>query len=78
MAFTLDVVNPEEVKEKVEQELALPAEIKPEIAKAAEEKVQQIMAVNLDSFEDRKEFTTAIDTFGQDVVQKSEVKNEIL
>ena len=78
MAFTLDVVNPEEVKKKVEQELALPAEIKPEIAKAAEEKVQQIMAVNLDSFEDRKEFTTAIDTFGQDVVQKSEVKNEIL
>ncbi len=78
MAFTLDVVNPEEVKEKVEQELALPTEIKPEIAKAAEEKVQQIMAVNLDSFEDRKEFTTAIDTFGQDVVQKSEVKNEIL
>ena len=78
MAFTLDVVNPEEVKEKVQEELALPAEIKPEIAKAAEEKVQQIMAVDLDSFEDRREFTVAIDTFGQDVVQKSEVKNEIL
>ena len=78
MAFTLDVVNPEEVKEKVQEELALPAEIQPEVAKAAEEKVAQIMAVDLDSFADRKEFTTAIDTFGQDVVQKSEVKNEIL
>ncbi|MBQ7058725.1 MAG: toxic anion resistance protein [Firmicutes bacterium] len=78
MAFSLDVVNPEEVKEKVEQELAVPAEINPEVAKAAEQKVAEIMAVDLDSFEHRKEFTTAIDTFGQDVVQKSEVKNEIL
>ncbi|MBQ1366881.1 MAG: toxic anion resistance protein [Firmicutes bacterium] len=78
MAFSLDVVNPEEIKEKVEQELAVPAEINPEVAKAAELKVAEIMAVDLDSFEHRKEFTTAIDTFGQDVVQKSEVKNEIL
>ncbi|MBR3393209.1 MAG: toxic anion resistance protein [Firmicutes bacterium] len=78
MAFSLDVVNPEEIKEKVEQELAVPAEINPEVAKAAEQKVAEIMAVDLDSFEHRKEFTTAIDTFGQDVVQKSEVKNEIL
>ena len=78
MAFSLDVINPEEIKEKVEQELAVPAEINPEVAKAAEQKVAEIMAVDLDSFEHRKEFTTAIDTFGQDVVQKSEVKNEIL
>ena len=78
MAFSLDVVNPEEIKEKVEQELAVPAEINPEVAKAAEQKVAEIMAVDLDSFEHRKEFTTAIDSFGQDVVQKSEVKNEIL
>ena len=42
MAFTLDVVNPEEVKEKVQQELAVPAQIQPEVAKAAEEKVSRI------------------------------------
>ena len=45
MAFSLDVVNPEEIKEKVEQELAVPAEINPEVAKAAEQKVAEIMAV---------------------------------
>ncbi|MBR2592467.1 MAG: toxic anion resistance protein [Oscillospiraceae bacterium] len=78
MDFTLDVVNPEEVKEKVEQELAVPATIDPAIQKAAEEKALQIMAVDLDSYDNRKEFTGAIDTFGQDVVQKAEVKNNIL
>ena len=60
MAFSLDVVNPEEIKEKVEQELAVPAEINPEVAKAAEQKVAEIMAVDLDSFEHRKEFTKYI------------------
>lgn len=78
MDFSLDVVNPEEVKEKVEQELAIPETIDPAIQKAAEEKALQIMAVDLDSYENRKEFTGAIDTFGQDVVQKAEVKNNIL
>ena len=73
MDFSLDVVNPEEVKEKVEQELAIPETIDPAIQKVAEEKALQIMAVDLDSYENRKEFTGAIDTFGQDVVQKAEV-----
>lgn len=78
MAFSLDVVNPEEVKEQVAEELAPPSTISPEVAKAAEEKAAEIMEVNLDSFDNRKEFTTAIETFGQDVVKKSEVKNNIL
>ncbi|MBQ4188168.1 MAG: toxic anion resistance protein, partial [Firmicutes bacterium] len=38
----------------------------------------EIMEVNLDSFDNRKEFTAAIETFGQDVVKKAEVKNNIL
>ena len=59
MDFTLDVVNPEEVKEKVEQELAVPATIDPAIQKAAEEKALQIMAVDLDSYDNRKEFTVS-------------------
>ncbi len=78
MAFSLDVVNPEEVKEQVAEELAPPSTISPEVAKAAEEKAAEIMEVNLDSFDNRKEFTTAIETFGQDVVKKAEVKNNIL
>ena len=78
MAFSLDVVNPEEVKEQVAEELAPPSTISPEVAKAAEEKAAEIMEVNLDSFDNRKEFTAAIETFGQDVVKKAEVKNNIL
>ena len=78
MAFSLDVVNPEEVKEQVAEELAPPSTVSPEVAKAAEEKAAEIMEVNLDSFDNRKEFTTAIETFGQDVVKKAEVKNNIL
>ena len=78
MAFSLDVVNPEEVKEQVAEELAPPSTVSPEVAKAAEEKAAEIMEVNLDSFDNRKEFTAAIETFGQDVVKKAEVKNNIL
>ena len=78
MAFSLDVVNPEEVKEQVAEELAPPSTISPAVAKAAEEKAAEIMEVNLDSFDNRKEFTAAIETFGQDVVKKAEVKNNIL
>jgi len=78
MAFSLEVVNPEEVKEQVAEELAVPSTVSPEVAKAAEEKAEEIMKVDLESFENRKEFTTAIETFGQDVVKKAEVKNDIL
>lgn len=78
MAFSLEVVNPEEVKEQVAEELAVPSTVSPEVAKAAEEKANEIMKVDLDSFENRKEFTTAIETFGQDIVKKAEVKNDIL
>ena len=50
MDFSLDVVNPEEVKEKVEQELAIPETIDPAIQKAAEEKEKLLYLIFLKHF----------------------------
>lgn len=78
MAFTLDMPNPEVIKEKVQEELAVKEEEQTVVKSAAEEKANEIMAVDLDSLESRKEFTQAIEAFGSDIVLKSEAKNEIL
>lgn len=78
MSFTLDVPNVEEVKEAVQEELAVKSEEQLALENAAKEKAAEIMAVNLDSFPSRKEFTSAIESFGTDIIVKSEAKNDIL
>lgn len=78
MAFTLEMPDPEKVKEEVSKELEVADERKTAIDSAADEKARQIMEVDLDSLESREELTKAIQTFGADVVTKSQTKNEIL
>ena len=78
MAFTLDMPNPEVIKEKVEEELKVEPEVQSAVKQAAEEKANEIMAVDLDSLQSRTEFTQAIEAFGSDIITKSEAKNEIL
>ncbi len=78
MAFTLDMPNPEVIKEKVEEELAVKEEEQSAVKSAAEQKANEIMAVDLDSLQSRTEFTQAIEAFGTDIITKSEAKNEIL
>ena len=70
MSFTLDVPNVEEVKEAVQEELAVKSEEQLALENAAKEKAAEIMAVNLDSFPSRKEFTSAIESFGTDISQR--------
>ncbi len=78
MAFDLEIPEPEEVKEKVEQELAVPEERVEVIDSAAQKKGQEIMKVNLDSVDDRREISKAVEELGSDLVRKSNSKNDIL
>ena len=78
MAFNLEIPEVEEVKEKVEQELAVPAEREATVDEAAKQKVEEIMGTDITVFEDRKNITAAFQEFGSDVIRKTEAKNGIL
>ena len=78
MAFNLDIPDVEEVKEKVEQELKVPAEREATVDEAAKQKVEEIMGTDITVFEDRKNITAAFQEFGADVIRKTEAKNGIL
>lgn len=78
MAFDLEIPEPEEVKEKVERELAVPEDRAAVIGTAAEQKGEEIMKVDLDSVQSRREITSAVEDLGSDLVRKSSSKNDIL
>lgn len=78
MAFDLEIPEPEEVKAKVEQELAVPEERAQVIDNVAQAKGEEILAVDLDSVQSRREITHAVEDLGSDLVRKSATKNDIL
>lgn len=78
MGFTLDMPDEAAIKEKVKMELEPLPERKQEIAVVAGHNADAFLKVNLDSFEERKELTKAIETFGADVVRESAGKNDLL
>ena len=78
MAFSLEIPDVEEVKEKVEQELKVTEEREATVDEAAKQKVEEIMGTDITVFEDRKNISAAFQEFGADVVRKTEAKNGIL
>ena len=78
MSFDLEIPEPEEVKAKVEQELAVPEERAQVIDNVAQQKGDEILAVDLDSVQSRREITHAVEDLGSDLVHKSSAKNDIL
>lgn len=78
MAFSLEVPDENEVKAIVRQQVEPTEERRRTIAGATEGQAGQIMSVDLDSFESRREITSAIENMGNDLATKSTVKNEIL
>ena len=78
MAFSLEIPDVEEVKEKVEQELKVTEEREATVDEAAKQKVEEIMGTDITVFEDRKNILAAFQEFGADVVRKTEAKNGIL
>lgn len=76
--FTLDLPNTETIKKEVVAELEPTKEEKDVITNAVKEKADQIMAVDLDSLTERREFVQVIENFGADIVKQSQAKNSIL
>ena len=78
MAFSLDLPDTEEIKEAVVEELKPTPKDQETISSVAVKNGEAIMNVDLDSLMARKEITQVIDTFGEDIIQKSESKNSML
>lgn len=78
MGFSLDMPDEVAIKEQVKEELTTLPEKKQEIAEVAGKKADAFLTVDLNNFEDRKELTTAIETFGADVIKESAAKNNLL
>ena len=70
--------KPEEIKEEVVKELMPTEQEKTVIKDAVKEKADMIMAVDLDSLTERREFVQVVETFGADIIKQSESKNSIL
>ena len=94
MAFDLTIPDPEQTKQEVAIELSVPdvEQAKEEVAQdvavteayakviddTAAERGEQIMKVDLDSYEAEREITQAIENLGADIAYKSTAKNEML
>lgn len=78
MTLDLQLPKEEEIKQQVIEELKPTPEENTAITSLVEQNGQDIMNVDLDSLQSRKEITTTINDFGKDLVTKSESKNDIL
>ncbi len=76
--FTLELPNTEAIKQEVVEELEPSMEEKAVITNVVKDKAEQIMAVDLDSLAQRREFIQVVETFGADLVRQSQTKNNIL
>lgn len=76
MAFSMDVDNLD--KEKVTAVLNPTPEQKTALHTMADENTKEIMDINLDSLEERRNIASTIDNFGKDVVERSAQKNKML
>ena len=65
-------------KEKVVEELAPTPQQKTAIDSMAQSNTKEIMAIDLDSLEERRNIARTIEGFGQDIVERSSEKNKML
>jgi uncharacterized protein YaaN involved in tellurite resistance len=78
MGFDLEIPDPDEVKDLVKQETAVTPAYASAVDSAASEKGDQIINVNLDSVQSRREITSAVNDLGTDIMERSATKNAIL
>lgn len=78
MAFSMELPDVEKVKEEVKEELVPAPETKQQLEKAAENNTDELFDFDFDSLQERREIVSSIESFGNEVVQKSTQKNELL
>lgn len=78
MSFSMQVVNEEEVKAAIEEEIKpVPEEIV-KLKEVADKNVEMIMSLDLESLGERKEILQSIETFGLHTMKSSSQKNSLL
>jgi len=78
MAFTMEITNKAAIEQEVKAELAPHAPEQAVIKETADSNTSELFKVDLSSLAERREIVGSIETFGQDVVDKSRKKNELL
>ncbi len=78
MGFSMDLPDMEEVKEEIKEEVKPAPEVQVKVEKAADSNTQELFDFDLGSLQQRREIVNSIDTFGNDLVEKSTKKNELL
>ena len=76
--FSMDLADLDEVKEKEAEAVAPAPEVKVKLEKVADSNTKNLMTFDLDSLEERRDIISSIDNFGQDIVEKSTQKNDML
>lgn len=76
--MNMEIINSKEIEKKVEEELTTKEEQKNEIAKQAEDNVNEIMQINLDVLEEKRKVVDVIEKFGLESMQVSAKKNSLL
>jgi uncharacterized protein YaaN involved in tellurite resistance len=78
MAFSMEVIKPEELKTAIEEQVKPEPEEVTELKALASNNVTAILDLDLDSLEKRKEILQSIDGFGMNTMKSSSEKNSLL
>ncbi|MCJ8013677.1 toxic anion resistance protein [Paenibacillus sp. KQZ6P-2] len=78
MSFSMEVVNPEEIKAAIEEEVKPVPEEVAKLQELANSNVAAIMELDIESLDKRKEILQSIDTFGLNTMKMSSDKNALL
>lgn len=78
MAFTLELPKEEEIEKVIKEELKVSDQDKKAIEDVALSKAKDVMDVDIDSYETRKEITDVINNFGTETLTKNRNRNELL
>lgn len=78
MAFTMDIIDKDEIKKEVVAELQPPAEQQEAIKETASNNTMELFQIDPSSMSEKKEAVASIDKFGMDVMVNSRKKNEML
>lgn len=78
MDFSMQVADPEEVKQEVALQVVSPPEEMSKLKSQAEKNAEALMQIDLDSLSDKKSVVKSIETFGNETMRMSSQKNSLL
>lgn len=78
MSFSMEVVNPDEIKAVIEEQVKPVPEEVAKLKEAADNNVAAIMALDIESLEKRREILQSIDNYGLTTMRSSSEKNTLL